>query len=462
MAASTENSAREWPVNGPHIITRASLGETGQPWSVIDIDIADGVPDLPGRNSRGEQIGGVFVIVRVFTEPIDGLWIAIVGPGLSRQELGRLVDIEAGDKIRHRLQLAGYEDFAADLPLNGVNVSARPEWLIGRDVVEAGSVGLTVALCTRDRPEEVERCLASLQAQTYPHVTVLVIDNAPTDDRVRKLVEEGEFRVPTHYVLEPIPGLSFARNKAIGQCDTELIAFIDDDEEACPYWASELVRGFTEDPTADCVTGVITPCELETTAQLLFERYGGHSKGRGFQALTFDGQQMGKLRPLFPLPPFGTGANMSFRTSTLRELGNFDTALGAGTASCGGEDTDILSTILLDERRIAYRPSALVRHYHRRTIEQLHSQMYGLGVGLTAFYTAVVARNPIYVFRLFALAPRAFREVFGSSGDRGGTLGISFPKDLLAANRRGMIRGPMAYWMTRIRQRRNQPNQLLI
>jgi hypothetical protein len=39
----------------------------------IDIDIANGVPDLPSVNDKGERIGGAFVLVRVFTEPVAGL-----------------------------------------------------------------------------------------------------------------------------------------------------------------------------------------------------------------------------------------------------------------------------------------------------------------------------------------------------------------------------------------------------
>ncbi len=423
---------------------------------VVDIDVANGVPDLPAVNDKGERIAGAFVIVRVFTEPVGGLWIAVSGDGLSRQELGCIVDVEVGDEVRARLHATGCLDFAGGLPTEGVNVPTRPAWLAGRDVAEASSMNLTIALCTRDRLEGVRLCLASLQEQTYPRITVLVIDNAPTDDRVRKFVEAAHFKVPVHYAVEPTPGLSYARNKAVELCQTELIAFIDDDEVACPYWASEVVRGFVEDPTLDCVTGVVTPSELNTAAQQLFECYGGHSKGRGFQPATFDGRQLGKNAALFPLPAFGAGANMSFRVSVIRDLGGFDTALGAGTASLGGEDTEILSSILLGGRRIAYRPSALVRHCHRATHELLRAQMYGVGVGLTAFYAAVLSRHPMYVFRLFALAPRACREVLGSRGDRAGSIGDSFPPDLLAANRKGMTRGPVAYWRTRMRQHRQQ------
>ena len=212
------------------------------------------------------------------------------------------MDVEVADKVRARLQSAGWPDFAAGLPLEGVSVPTRPAWLVGRDATEASSIDLTIALFTRNGLEGVRLCLASLQEQTYPRITVLVIDNAPTNDRVRKFVETAHCKVPVHYVVEPTPGLSYACNRAaVGLCQTELIAFIDDDEVACPYWASEVVRGFVEDPSVDCVTGVVTPSQLNTAAQQLFERYGGHSKGRGFRAGTFDGRQMGKNAPLSPL-----------------------------------------------------------------------------------------------------------------------------------------------------------------
>jgi glycosyltransferase involved in cell wall biosynthesis len=440
------------------VAVREELGTGQRPWAVVEVELADGLSALPGTDSEGEPVAGAFVLVRVFTEPVAGLWVPIQDPSLSRAELARLVDAEAGDEVRRRLRSAGCLDSPAGLPVDGVVPRGRPAWLLARDAAEASSVQLTVALCTRDHPEGVRRCLASLQEQSYPRLTVLVVDNAPSDGRVRRIVESGRFRVPVRYMVESAPGLSHARNAAIGGCQTELIAFLDDDEVACRFWASELVRGFFEDPTVDCVTGVITPRELKTPAQQLFERFGGHSKGRGFLPVTFDGRRIGKTRALFPLPPFGTGGNMAFRLTAIRELGGFDTALGAGTATCGSEDTDVFSTLLLDGRCLAYRPSALVWHYHRRTYESLRRQMYGYGVGLTAFYAAVVARHPLHAFRLLALAPRAIREVLGSSGIRAGDLGESFPAELLAANRSGLIRGPAAYWMAR-RRRRPRPQR---
>jgi GT2 family glycosyltransferase len=436
------------------VTVQAELGVAERPWMVTEVDLADGLPALPAVDAIGQPVGGAFVLFRVFSEPVAGLWVAVPDAGLSPEELGRAADTQAGHELRARLCAAGWRDDRAGLPLEGVVPDSRPAWLRGLDAAEASAVNLTAVLCTRDRPEDALRCLDSLQEQSYPRLTVLVVDNAPRDDRMRQFVESGQFRVPVRYVAERVPGLSHARNRAVAECETELIAFLDDDEVACRYWASELVRSFIEEPAVDCVAGLIAPRELRTPAQQLYERFGGHSKGRGFRPMIFDGRQMGKTRALFPLPPFGTGANMAFRLAVIRELGGFDTALGAGAATRGGEDTDIFSTLLLDGRRIAYRPAALLWHYHRTTHEALRSQLYGYGVGLTAFYAAVVSRHPLRAFRLLALAPQALREVLGSDGIRAQGFGESFPADLLAANRSGLLHGPAAYWSARRQQRR--------
>ena len=430
------------------------LGVAQRPWLVTEADLADGLPALPAADETGRPVGGAFVLIRVFTEPVAGLWVAIPDGGLSPEELGRAAEAQAGQELRARLTAAGWRGDRSALPLHGVAPASRHAWIRGRDLAETSQLALTAVLCTRDRPQEARQCLESLQEQSYPWLSVIVVENAPRDDQLRQFVESGHFRVPVRYVAEPVPGLSHARNRALAECQTELIAFLDDDEVACRYWATELVRGFIEDPAVDCVAGLIAPRELRTPAQQLFERFGGHSKGRGFQPMTFDGRQMGKTSALFPLPPFGTGANMAFRLAAVRELGGFDTALGAGAGTCGGEDTDIFSALLLDGRRMAYRPSALLWHCHRTTHAALRSQLYGYGVGLTAFYTAVVLRHPPHAFRLLALAPRAIGEVLGSGRIRAQTFGTSFPPDLLAANRRGMVRGPAAYWKARRQQRR--------
>ena len=66
-----------------------------------------------------------------------------------------------------------------------------------------------------------------------------------------------------------------ARNRAILEAKGEIIAYTDDDVVADPGWIKALATVFAEDPDVMAVTGLVVPFELETEAQVLFERDGG-------------------------------------------------------------------------------------------------------------------------------------------------------------------------------------------
>ena len=86
------------------------------------------------------------------------------------------------------------------------------------------------------------------QHQEYPRLRTLVVDNAPSDDRTRRLVSELARTREIDYVIEPRPGLSWARNRAIDASDSEIIAWADDDEVCDAWWAAEIARAFVEVP----------------------------------------------------------------------------------------------------------------------------------------------------------------------------------------------------------------------
>ena len=81
------------------------------------------------------------------------------------------------------------------------------------------------------------------------------------------------------YVREPRPGLDWARNRAIAEARGDVIAFTDDDVAVDPGWIRALVAAFGSDETVAAVTGLVLPAELETEAQVLFERYRSFSRG---------------------------------------------------------------------------------------------------------------------------------------------------------------------------------------
>lgn len=276
-----------------------------------------------------------------------------------------------------------------------------------------------------------------------------MIDNAPSDDATATVVAEFEGKLDIHYAVEPRPGLSRARNRALAEpLYGDLVAWLDDDEVADPMWLSELARAFADAPHAVAASGLVVPAELRTRPQVWYEQFGGHSKGRGCTPAEF-GPRADRQNPYYPLPAFGVGANMAFRTSVLRRYG-FDEALGAGTLTKGGEDTLIFTQLLRDGHTTLYHPSAITRHYHRQDLAGLAAQMGGYGSGLTAYYLALVWERPTTVFALALLVVRALRDVFSPRSLRSSGLGPDFPPELMPLNRKGMLAGPSRY----LRQRR--------
>ena len=140
-----------------------------------------------------------------------------------------------------------------------------------RREVLAAAPFISVVVCTRDRVPELEACLRHLDRQEYPRFEVVVVDNAPTSDAVRTLVEARQSRVNYRYAVEPRGGLSWARNAGIAAASGEIVAFLDDDEEPDPHWLAGLAGGFARGDDIGCVTGMIVPARLDTQVQEWFE-----------------------------------------------------------------------------------------------------------------------------------------------------------------------------------------------
>jgi hypothetical protein len=278
-------------------------------------------------------------------------------------------------------------------------------------------LSMTVVICTRDRPAGLRAALRSLHGQLDSSFTVLVVDNSSNSSAAPVVDELG---LPTwEYTVEPRPGLARA------------------------------------EPAAVC--GMMLPAELEVEAQVRFEQYGGFNKGRGTRPEVL---RMGTsvASPLYPLPPFGPGGNMAFRTASLRAVGGFDPYLGAGTRSHTGEETRVLSLLLMDGQVVLHWPQAITWHTHRREMAALRQQLYGCGAGLSAFYASMIRSKPSLIFDILRLCPYAVRDLRHSAKSlQLGQLPDDYPVSLLKAVRRGLVEGGLMYAREAIADRRWRP-----
>ncbi|MER5311839.1 glycosyltransferase [Streptomyces sp. NPDC002773] len=313
----------------------------------------------------------------------------------------------------------------------------------------------SVIVATRERPEQLARALDSLLAQDHPDFELLVVDNAPRTTDTYDLVT-GKYADRVRYVREDTPGLAGAHNAGLAAADGAVLAFTDDDVIADPHWLTALTEPFADDPGLGCVTGLILPARLATPAQVLLESHGGFAKG--FAPRLYDPAEPPADEPLFPFTAgsFGSGANMAFRASALRQAGGFDPATGTGTPARGGDDLYAFVAVLSAGFRLRYTAEALVWHHHRDTWQDLRNQAYGYGAGLTAYLTATLVRRPRLLPALLTRLPRGLAHARAMTARRGetpdggvpgehGTHHHPWPRSLSRLERRGMLYGPIGY-----------------
>ena len=296
----------------------------------------------------------------------------------------------------------------------------------------------TVAICTRERPDDLRRALSAV-AGLRPQAPILVIDNCPATTATREVVDEFP---DVRYVMEPNKGLDNARNRALREADTDIVAFIDDDAVADRHWLDAIVKAFA-DPEVGCVTGLTMPYELENEAQEQFERLAGFSK-RGFVRRVF---QMPGTHPL-ATGQIGAGANMAVRRAIIGKVGHFDPALDAGTPTQSGGDHEFFTRVLRGGYAIVYEPAALNWHRHRRTSDELLKAVHGYGVGVYAAWT-----RSLLIDREFGVLRRSLgwfvRDQLPSLIRSYIRPDAAVPRAVILAELRGCLKGPFAYLKSR-------------
>ncbi|MET9613660.1 glycosyltransferase [Kitasatospora indigofera] len=403
----------------------------------LDLDEPSGLRP-PGACGTVEPAGPVLALVRSKGHPI-GL---VSGNGAAGDPAGlRRALVEAALRDLPVPDRPGGPAPAAESP-----ATARPPLV-------------SVIVCTRDRTEMLRRSLDSVVRTVYPRAEIIVVDNAPTGDATERLVR-SRYADRIRYVREPVPGLSWARNRGLAEARGEICAFTDDDAIADPHWVDAVVESFRRDASVGCVTGLVLAAELETEAQVLLEQYGSSARGYATRSWSL-GDRADDPLVQFSVGRFGCGANMAFRTDVLRGFGGFDTATGAGTPARGGEDLLAFLHVLSSGRTVTYQPDAIVWHRHRRTMDALTTQVFNFGVGYGAFLAAAVSREPGLLVELVRRLPRGVwnwqaarrRHVRSAPSAR------TVQRRLGHLEFGGLLCGPFAYLVSLWKQRGLQPGE---
>ncbi|MGH3080263.1 MAG: glycosyltransferase [Gaiellaceae bacterium] len=229
----------------------------------------------------------------------------------------------------------------------------------------------SLVICTRERPEPLQRCLESIAAATTAPSEVIVVDNAPDTGSTREVVEGFP---GVRWVAEERRGLSAARNTGVAEAEGDVVVFTDDDTAVHPEWLARLLEEF-ESESVMAVTGLVLPAELDTEAQVIFQQwFGGFN--HGYRRMRFGRDFYEATRgDAAPVWKIGAGANMAVRREAFEHVGHFDERLGAGAAGCS-EDSEFWYRLLAAGWECRYQPRSIVFHHHRSDHAGLERQAH--------------------------------------------------------------------------------------
>ena len=221
---------------------------------------------------------------------------------------------------------------------------------------------LDVIIPTYNRHASLERTLVSFLNMPVPAIhslSVTVADNNSTD-ATRETVDRiaPAFQGRLRYLAATRgQGTSFARNAGILATSSELVGFIDDDEEVDTGWAETVFAAFA-DATVDYIGGPYAPVwEAEppawvnhpnTRTGLGWADYG--PVARPYEDDGFDAHAL--------------GGNTVMRRSCLERVGFYSEELGGRVGNrLGGEDTDMHQRLKAAGCHGMYLPNLVVHHH---------------------------------------------------------------------------------------------------
>lgn len=205
---------------------------------------------------------------------------------------------------------------------------------------------VTAIIAVRNGSPTIGVCLDAIAAQSHPPVSVMVIDDASTDDTVG-LVRQR--RDPTIELIELADnvGPAEARNLALPRVTTDYFWIVDADCVPMPDCLTNLCAVFSTDPKIGIVGGP-NPQNPRTAT---------------YAAAAFDFSNRYLVDQAAPPTdvPYVVGANMLVRRAVIEQIGYYDPSLRIA------EDFDLCVRARQAGWRVVFEPRAVSEHRHPRS-----------------------------------------------------------------------------------------------
>lgn len=230
----------------------------------------------------------------------------------------------------------------------------------------------SVIVPTRNRPQQLSRCLAALAALDYPRerFEVVVVDDGSAQP-LGPVIADWSYRLPVRLLTQTNAGPAKARNRGAGTAHGRWLAFLDDDCEAAPGW----LRGFSEAHAAseEALGGAThngnrhRPCSV--TSQILVDHVCGWLRARRHPLAFFPSNNFVVSREAF------------------HRMGGFSDKFPLAAA----EDREFCYRWSKEGGRLSFVPASVVKHFHNLTFRSFWRQHFHYGRGAYTFRQILAA-----------------------------------------------------------------------
>jgi glycosyltransferase involved in cell wall biosynthesis len=248
---------------------------------------------------------------------------------------------------------------------------------------------LSVIICTHNRYDVLNDAIASVELQDCPAdlYELIIVDNSTDLDAQSTFVKNLNISCQHRLIVEPIPGLSRARNIGVNAAAASIVAFMDDDAEATQRWAKQIIETMRTHPEAAIAGGPVRPIWPSPRPVWL------HKWLEGYLSIVDRGSQLRILRE----DEWLAGTNIIFRRDVLISAGLFSENLGRiGQLLLSNEELSISRTITAMGYETIYDPQIEMLHkvhpdrlnqawMRRRVFWQVISELFSPGASREVF-----------------------------------------------------------------------------
>jgi glycosyltransferase involved in cell wall biosynthesis len=285
----------------------------------------------------------------------------------------------------------------------------------------------TLALCVKNHRSDLVATLKTVEAVrcTGPW-ELLIVDNGSDDGSAEAALDFARnSRLGARVVVEPAPGVSAARNRALREARGDVLVFIDDDVDCSPGFLEAHLRAF-DDPSVHVTGGRIRPLLPGNAPGWLREHM---EQEIGGPTCRYDfGDRPREIRKGSGLP-MPASANAGMRRFEALDAGGFREDLGYSPVHgriLMSEDNELFQRMCRRGGRALYLPDAAVVHRVRpEAATTAYYRTWNIGYGRSSvrmrgrpgpFRAGIRVLGQLLRILRYSLSP--YQWVFGSRAVR--------------------------------------------